>query len=141
MTLLVSFFAALAAAIVAMTILHTAASYSSLPPEVPMQFNWDGTVRSTASRPMIWFTVVIQVFVSCVMLAAGYAIATNQPGAHGSLLGLSIVAVCVNAIIWRVQTMLVSSAISGAKRVPMSGFLVFFVPCFALILIAAFAIH
>lgn len=141
MTLLISFLAALAAAIVVITIAQTAAAYSNLPREVPMQFNWDGTIRSTGSRPMIWFTVVIQIFVACVMAAVGYAMATSQPGTHGSVLGLSITAVCVNAIIWRVQTMLISSALSGAKRVPMSGFLAFFVPGFALILIAAFAIH
>lgn len=141
MTLLVSFFAALAAAIVAITVAQTAMAYSSLPAQVPKQFQWDGTVLSTWARPKIWVAVIVQILADGVMLFGGYAIATKMPGTHGSLLGLSIVAVCVNAAIWRVQSMLISAAISGSNRVPMFGFSVFFGACFAMILFAAFAIR
>jgi len=107
---------------------------------VPMGLNYDGSVRGTWPRPMIWFTVGVQVLVACAMLYAGQAIASGAPGTHGTLRGLTVTAVCVNAIIWRVQTLLISVAKSPRNAVPMRGFWLFFGVCFAVILLDAFLI-
>lgn len=140
MSVLVSFLVALAAAIITLTIVQTAAAYSSLPAQVPMGLNYDGSVRGTWPRPMIWFTVGVQLLVACVMVYAGQAIVSGAPGTHGTLRGLTITAVCVNAIIWRVQMLLISAAKSSGNAVPMRGFWLFLGACLALTFLDAFLI-
>lgn len=137
--MLASFFAALAAALVAITVAQTAAAYPVLPARVPMGFDYDGTVRF-APRPMIWFMIFVQAAVAAVIAYAGRAIAVNAPGTHGSLLGLSIVAACVMAMMWRLQSLMLCAAKSGEKRVSLRGFWLFSSACFAVVLFAVFAI-
>jgi hypothetical protein len=138
--MLVAFFTALAAAFVVFNIAQTAAAYAQLPARVPMGLNADGSARSFGPRPFIWFTIVAQLLVACVMAYADYAIATHQPGTHGTLLGASIVSVLIMALIWRVQGLLIASARNGGKPVSMRGFWMFFVVWIAALLFDVFAI-
>jgi hypothetical protein len=141
MSVLVAFFTALAAAFVAFNIAQTAAAYGTLPAQVPTGLNADGSARGFAPRPMIWFPVIIQLVVACVIAYVDYAIATHQPGTHGTLLGSSIAAVCIMGLIWRVQALLIESARNGGKPVSMRGFWMFFGVWLAVLLFDAFAIH
>lgn len=140
MTVLVSFCAALAAAIIAVNVAQTWAAYPQLPDRVALQFDWNGAPRSYGPRWTIWFVVMLQVAVAIGMAFTGYALANHAPGVHGTLKGFAIFCVLFNALLWRVQTLLLSAAKSGEKRVPMTGFWLFFGVWFALILIDGFAI-
>lgn len=139
MTLLIAFLTSLAAAFVVITVAQTAAAYPGLPDRVPIGFGYDGRIRF-ASRPTIWLLAVAQIFTAGILSFAGYAIATGMPGTHGTLLGLTIAAACITAIIWRAKSLLLSVAKSGQNRVALSGFWLFCGACFALILFAAFVI-
>lgn len=139
--MLISFLAALAVAIVVLTFVQTLAAYPTLPDRVPTGFYWDGTPRGYGPRAFVWFIVGVQIFAACVMAYADYAIATNAPGTHGSLLGSLIVSVCVLAILWRGQMLVISCAKSGASRARMNGFWTFLVVGMSIVLIDVFAIH
>lgn len=141
MSVLISFLAALAAAIIVITIAQTAAAYPNLPAQVPVGFEWNGNLRNRGPRPMIWLVPAVQILVACVSAFAGYGIATQQPGTHGSLLGLSIAGVAIFSMMWRVQSLLLSAAQTAECRLPASRFLPFFVVCFVVLLIDAFAIR
>lgn len=138
--MLASFLAALSAAIITINVLQTWTAYPQLPDRVPLGFAFNGEVRSRGPRAMIWFTVGLQIAIAALMWASGYALATHAPGTHGTLTGFLIFTVIFNAMLWRVQTLLIFAAKSGRDRVPMSGFLLVFGVCVVLILIDAFAI-
>lgn len=138
MALFVSFCAALAAALIVLTVVQTWAAYPQLPARVALQFNWNGTPRSYWPRWTIWFVVVLQVLLGIGMASTGYAIASHAPGVHGSLQGFAIFAVLFNVLLWRVQAMLLSAA--HVQRLQMTGFWLFFAAWFALLLIDVFAL-
>lgn len=141
MTLLLSFLAAVAAATIVGTFVQTAAAYSSLPARVPLGLNWDGTLRSMAPRPMICLLPAIQVFCAGIFCFSGWAIATEQPGTHGTILQLTVDAVAINAVMWRTQSLLIFAARSGQQRVPTGGFWPFLIIAIGAILIVSFALH
>jgi hypothetical protein len=141
MSILVAFFVAAAAAFVVFNIAQTLSAYGTLPAQVPIGLNADGSARSFAPRPTIWLTVAVQLFVACIMAYADYAIATKQPGTHGTLLGSSIGSACVMALIWRVQGLLIESARSGGKPLAMKGFWLFLAVWIAVLLFDVIAIH
>lgn len=139
--MLIGFLAALAAAIVFLTFLQTAAAYPALPQRVPIHLNAGGVADGFGPKSMIWLLPAIQVLIGIVFVYGGHAIATNQPGVHGSLLGSTIVGVCVAALTWRVQQLLIESAKSGGKPVPMRGFWAFFGVWMCVVLFDAFVIR
>lgn len=132
MSILVGLFAAIAAAALVVTIAQTAAVYPALPSRVPSGLDLHGVARGYWPRPMIWLTVAIQAAVLAMMLVTG-------PG-RGSALGMSIIAVCVSALIWRVQNLLLSAARSAGRPVPMRGFWMFFGAWLLVVLVDAFTI-
>ena len=140
MTLLVAFFAALSAAIVAVTFFQTMAVYPSLT-QFPLHLDWKGRASGLGPRGLAFLVPGIQVFVAAVMAVAGYAIATGAPGAHGNRLSVSIIGVCMAALTWRVQMLLIESARSGGKPVPMRGFWLFFVVWIVAVEFVAFGIY
>ena len=129
----VAFLAALAAAIAAITAVQTWAAYPSLPLRVPVGLDAYGYPRSMAPRPVIWLIVVVQLCILVLMAYGDYAIATHAPGTHGSLLGASIIAAAVMALMWRVQMLLLSSAKSDGNPVPMNGFWIFLAAFMAIV--------
>jgi hypothetical protein len=139
--MLVSFLAAAAAAIILITVAQTLIAYPSLPNRVPLGLAWNGAPRGFGPRPMIWLIVAVQIFAACIMAYADYAIATHQPGAHGTLLGSLIASVGVFAMLWRGQMLMISSAKSGGSPVPMNGFFSFLAVGMSIVLFAAFVIH
>lgn len=140
MSIFVSFCAALAAALVVITIVQTWAAYPQLPDRVALQFELNGAPRSYGPRWTIWVPVLIQVLIGIGMAFTGYAIATHAPGVHGTLTGFSIFTVLFNALIWRVQTLLLSAAKSAEYRLPMKRFWPFVAVWIALILVDAIVI-
>lgn len=140
MTMFVAFCAALAAALIVVNVAQTWAAYPRLPDRVALQFEWNGVPRSYGPRWTIWFAVILQIFLGIGMAFTAYAMANHAPGVHGTPRGFAIFAVLFNALLWRVQTLLLSAAKSGASRVPMNGFLMFFAVWFALLLIDVFAV-
>lgn len=129
--MLVAFCAALAAAIVCITFVQTWSSYGTLPDKVPMSIGFGGTVNAYGPRPMIWLLPAVMLVSSGIFVFAGYALANNLPGTHGSLRGMAAFAPCEFAILWRAQLLLISGAKYGGSRVPMSGFWPFFVAMLA----------
>lgn len=126
MMLFVAFFAAVSAAIVATTFLYTSAEYGTLPDRVPLQVGIDGTVNAYGPRVAIWFLPGVQLLSLGIFAFAGYAVATNMPGTHGSLRGLAVFAPCILAVVWRAQLLLISVAKANGNRVPLGGFWLFF---------------
>lgn len=130
--MLLSFFAALAAAIVVMTFVQTLAEYPALPERVPLGFAWNGIPNRFGPRPAIWMLPVVEVLCVAIFAFAGYALANDWPGAHGSLRGMVVFAPCELAILWRAQSLIISAAKSGEKHVPMGGFWLFFLVMMAI---------
>lgn len=138
--MLVGFLAALAAAFIFLTFLQTLSAFPSLPAQFPMHLDWRGRASGTGPRSMAFLVPGIQLLTLCLMVFAGYAIATGAPGTHGSLLGLTIIAVSVMVLTWRVQMLLIESAKSGGKPVAMRGFWMFFAVWMCVVLADAFLI-
>lgn len=141
MTMFVSFCAALAAALIAVNVAQTWAAYPQLPDRVALQLDWNGATRSYGPRATIWLTVIIQTFVGIAMAFTGYSMANHAPGVHGSLTGFAIFSVLFNALLWRVQALLLFAAKSAPSRVPMNGFWLFVAAWTAFTVIDAFAIR
>jgi uncharacterized membrane protein len=91
--------------------------YGELPDRIPMHFWFDGTVTNYGPRPVAWLLVGIQ-----IVIAVSYALTSASAASH---LVASILAVCVIAICWRSQVLIISAALSGEKRVAMTGFYLF----------------
>jgi hypothetical protein len=140
MNLLTEFLLALTVAFFLFNVAQTWLAYPTLPERVPTGLNFDGTARGFAPRPVIWFVVIIQAVVLGGIAFSDYAIATHQPGTHGTLLGSSIASTAIMALIWRVQRLLISAARSDSKAVPMGGFWASVIVVISIVLIAAFAI-
>lgn len=138
--MLVPFCAALAAAIVAITWVQTSTEYKALPNRVPLNFGFDGVVNSFGPRGGIWLLPAVQLFSAAIFVFAGYALAVGAPGTHGSLPGLAVFAPCILAALWRAQRLIISAARSGASRVPMGGFWLFFVAMLAAGTLAMFVL-
>lgn len=136
----VAFCVALAAAIVFLTVVQTMAAYPSLPAQFPIHLDWNGRANGAGPRAMAFLVPGIQLCTAALLAFAGYSIAIGAPGTHGSLLGLSIIGVCVAALTWRVQMLLIESARSGLKPVPMRGFWVFFAAWLAVVVLDALVI-
>ena len=125
--MLVAFCAALAAAIVVITWARTSVEYKTLPDRVPLNLGFGGAVNSYGPRGAIWLLPAAQLLSAAIFSFAGYALAVGAPGAHGSLRGLAFFAPCILSVLWRAQSLIISAAQSGASRVPMGGFWLFFV--------------
>jgi hypothetical protein len=96
----------------------TAAKYRALPPRIPIHFGLDGTANNYGPRLAAWLLPGIQ-----LAIAATYRFSYTQ----GAPLSLLIVGVCALAVLWRAQLLIITAAISGAKRVSTLGFWIFFV--------------
>jgi uncharacterized membrane protein len=97
----------------------TLGRYGELPDRVPMHFWFDGTVTSYGPRPVAWLLVVIQ-----IAIAFTYALTFASGASH---VGALITADCVIAACWRSQVLIISTALSGEKRVDLAGFYFFVV--------------
>lgn len=139
--MLVGFLAALAAAIVFLTFLQTASAYPTLPDRVPVHLDASGLADGFGPKFMIWLIPAIQVGTGILFLFGGHAIASNAPGTHGTLLGSAIIGVCVVALTWRVQLLLIEAAKNAGKRAQMRGFWMFFVVWMCVVLFDAFVIR
>ncbi|HEY9179251.1 MAG TPA: DUF1648 domain-containing protein [Candidatus Baltobacteraceae bacterium] len=139
--MLIAFLAALAAAFIFLTFLQTMAAYSTLPDRVPVHMNASGEADGFGPKFMIWLVPLVQVVSGVVMLYGARALASHAPGTHGTVLGATIIAVCVMALTWRVQQLLIASAKSGGQPVPMRGFWVFFAAWMCVVLFDALVIH
>lgn len=126
MTVFTVFCAGFAAAIVLLTFVRTRDAYPSLPDRVPVRIGPGGVIDAFGPRRMIWLGVVIQLIVGCIITFAGAAIAMNLPHTHGRLSGLSLTAVFIMGLLWRIQTLVLEAARTGARSVPMQSFWVFF---------------
>jgi uncharacterized membrane protein len=91
--------------------------YGELPEQIPMHFWFDGTVTNYGPRPVAWLLVAVQ-----IVIAVTYAVTFASGASH---VGASIMADCVIAVCWRSQVLIISAALSGKKRVEMSGFYLF----------------
>lgn len=117
------------------------AAYSTLPDRVPVHMNASGEADGFGPKFMIWLVPLVQVVSGVVMLYGTRALASHAPGTHGTVLGATIIAVCVMALTWRVQQLLIASAKSGGQPVPMRGFWVFFAAWMCVVLFDALVIH
>jgi len=124
--MLVSFCAALSAAIILLTISQTARSYPELPERVPLHIGPDGSADGFGPRPMIWTLVGMELVVAALFVFVGRDLAAQTPGTHGTVAGAAAGSVFILAILWRAQVLLISVAKSAQNRVPMRGFLAVF---------------
>jgi hypothetical protein len=139
--MLIAVLAASAAAIVVVTFLQTINEYRTLPERFPLHLDVNGNVNNYGPRWTAFLVPAIQISVLALMAFADYSIAAGAPGTHGSLLGATIVAVCMAALTWRVQLLLIESAKSDGKPVSMRGFWMFFGAWMCVVLFDVFVIH
>jgi hypothetical protein len=111
-----------------------------LPNSVPIHLNWRGEADSFGPKFMVWLIPAIQLSIAALMLFSGYAIATHAPGTHGSLPGMTVIAVCMAALTWRVQMLIIEAARNAGKCVSMRGFWAFFAVWLCVVLFDAFVI-
>ena len=100
----------------------TSSRYGDLPETIPIHFGLDGTVNGYGPRAMVWMLVVMQ-----VAIAAGFFSIYSATGTRGVL----VMGVCMAAISSRVQLLILSAAMTGAKRVPIGGSVLFIVVALA----------
>ncbi|MGA2760861.1 MAG: DUF1648 domain-containing protein [Candidatus Cybelea sp.] len=116
------------ATIMAATAAITSSRYGDLPEVIPIHFGLDGTVNRYGPRSMAWLLVVMQ-----VAIAAGFFSIYSATGTRGVL----VMGVCMAAIFFRVQLLILSAAMTGAKRVPIGGSVLFIVVALAVGVLAA----
>lgn len=123
------------------TIAQTREAYPKLPQRVPINISINGTASQYGPRPLVWLPVGIQLVCCAGLLFAGYAIAVQLPGTHGSLRGVAIIAPVILAMIWRVQQLLLAIALSQQRRANMGAFWAFFAGCMAVVIVTAFTVR
>jgi uncharacterized membrane protein len=129
--------AAAVTGIILVTVAQTREAYPRLPERVPIHIGPAGNIDGYGPKGMIWMLVGVQITVAMIEVAAGFALASNAPHTHGSPLGLAVIAVCVTALLWRVQNLLVAAATSGETSVPMRKFWLFFGATMMCVVLAA----
>lgn len=105
------------AVVIVATVVMTAMRYRDLPETIPIHFGIDGTANSYGPRVTAWMLPAIQ-----VVIAFTYAAIYTTEGR----LGFLVMGVGMLAIFWRAQLLILSTAMSGKKRAPLLGFLIFF---------------
>ena len=116
------------AAITVGTAVITSSRYGDLPETIPMHFGLDGTVNRYGPRSMAWLLVVNQVVMAAVFFTI-YATTGTR--------GVLVMGVCMLAIFLRVQLLILSAAMTGAKRAPVGGSLLFILVTVAIGVFAA----
>lgn len=116
------------ATIMAATAAITSSRYGDLPESIPIHFGLDGTVNRYGPRSMAWLLVIMQ-----VAIAAGFLSIYATTGTRGVL----VMGVCMAAIFLRVQLLILSAAMTGAKRAPIGGSVLFIVVALAVGVFAA----
>ncbi len=106
----------------------TSSRYGDLPESIPIHFGLDGTVNRYGPRSMAWLLVIMQ-----VAIAAGFLSIYATTGTRGVL----VMGVCMAAIFLRVQLLILSAAMTGAKRAPIGGSVLFIVVALAVGVFAA----
>lgn len=106
----------------------TSSRYGDLPEKIPMHFGLDGTVNRYGPRSMAWLLVVNQVVIAAVFFTI-YATTGTR--------GVLVIGVCMLAIFLRVQLLILSAAMTGGKRVPVGGSLLFILVTLAIGVFAA----
>ena len=119
-------------AIIALTIVTTAIAYPGLPDRAPLHLGLTGKVDSYGPKPAIWLMVGVQIFSAATLAYSYWATSTHQPGSHGSTHGLPAFGVCILAILWRGQLMLIDAAKSPVGQTDPRGFWIFFIAMMAL---------
>jgi hypothetical protein len=118
----------LGAAIMVGTAAITSSRYGDLPETIPIHFGLDGTVNRYGPRSMAWVLVVNQ-----VVIAAAFFTLYATTGTRGVL----VMGVCLLALFLRVQLLILSAAMAGAKRAPVGGSLLFILAVLAIGIFAA----
>lgn len=109
------------------TVVVTSSRYGELPETIPIHFGLDGTVNGYGPRSTVWMLVGTQ-----AAIAVGSFLIYATTGARVAL----VLGVCMLAIFWRVQLLILSAATPGEKRTPVGGSVVFIL---AAVLIGLFA--
>jgi uncharacterized membrane protein len=134
--MLLVLFAAAGAAIVAVTIAITASRYRELPEQVPLHFWIDGTVNTYGPRPALWVLAALQIVFALVFVNIGSQIFRDQPSAMKDVIALAGFGDVMLLMCWRVQKLIIETALSGKNRADLRSFWLFF----ALVMIAAVAL-
>jgi hypothetical protein len=116
------------AAITVGTAVITSSRYGDLPENIPMHFGLDGTVNRYGPRSMAWLLVVNQVVMAAVFFTIYATTGTRE---------VLVLGVCMLAIFLRVQLLILSAAMTGAKRAPVGGSLLFILVTLAIGVFAA----
>jgi uncharacterized membrane protein len=101
----------------------TASRYGDLPETIPIHFGLDGTANRYGPRSTVWLLVGMQ-----AALALGFSTIYATTGTRGVL----VLGVCLVAIFWRVQMLILSAAMTGAKRTPVGGSVLFILVALAI---------
>ena len=106
----------------------TASRYGDLPETIPIHFGLDGTVNGYGPRATAWILVAAQ-----VAIALGSASVYVTAGVRGIL----VMGVCMLLILLRVQLLILSAAMTGAKRAPIGRSAFFILAALAIGIFAA----
>lgn len=115
-----------ACALVAATFAATADAYPHLPDKVPLHIGLNGTVDGWGPRPAIWMLPVVQLLTTLLLLAVITALSLHLPNTHGSPRGACVIGICVLAILWRAQKLLLELARNKGDRVDLTGIWIWF---------------
>jgi uncharacterized membrane protein len=115
--MLVALVAAAGLAILAATIILTAASYGQLPERVPLHFGLDGTVNTWGPRAAVWLLPLVALTIAIVNALA------FTTGAEP--VRMLLLADFVLALMWRAQLLIITTATSGKDKAEMGGFWLF----------------
>lgn len=110
-----------ACALVAATFAATADAYPNLPDKVPLHIGPDGCVNGRGPRAFIWMLPLVQLVTMLLVASAIAALALGVPGTHGSPRGAGLIGLCVVALLWRVQRLLLQVAQDNGDRVDLRG--------------------
>jgi uncharacterized membrane protein len=109
MVLVASFLAALGLAIIAVTVLFTAANYESLPDRVPTHFGFSPVPNAYGPKPMVWLVPVITIVVFGIQTLAYAQTRVPLP----KLCGILVISDAVALALLATQRLTIETAKNG----------------------------
>jgi|GEM_PF-1309759 len=123
--MLIALLAAVGAGIIVITAVHTASNYARLPGRVPLHFAFDGTVDGDGPRVMVWMLVVVQIAVAALFVYIVSLFIRQGLPARASIAMTGFGDVML-LLFWRVQRLIIETALSARTRVELRPFWWFF---------------
>jgi uncharacterized membrane protein len=123
--MLIAFLAAVGAGTILITAADTANSYARLPDRVPLHFDFSGTVDGDGPRVMVWMLVTVQIAIAA-LFAYIVALFVRQGLPAKASVAMAGFGDVMLLLFWRVQRLIIETALSGRTRAELRPFWWFF---------------